>query len=105
MRVYLQDGYRRIRPETTMATFSNIQDFKENWLKRNEDLAKQFNATQEEAEEVTNQTVNKIASEFKDGDEIIHYSDFGIATKNCEREFILLKRNGEIIKSELIRMS
>lgn len=42
---------------------------------------------------------------YQDGDEIWHYDDFGFAPSRCERECILLVRNGEIIKGHIIKMS
>lgn len=46
-----------------------------------------------------------IKNAYKDGDEIWHFNDFGIAPKKCEREAVLLVREGEFIKAHLIKCS
>ena len=42
---------------------------------------------------------------YQDGDEIWHYNDFGFAPSRCEREAVLLVRNGEFIKNHIVKMS
>ena len=42
---------------------------------------------------------------YQDGDEIWHYSDFGFAPERCERESVLLVRNGVFVKNHIVKMS
>jgi hypothetical protein len=42
---------------------------------------------------------------YQNGDEIWYYSDFGFAPERCEREAILLVRNGKFIRNHIIKMS
>lgn len=42
---------------------------------------------------------------YQDGDEIWHYNDFGFAPERCERESVLLVREGKFIKNHIIKMS
>ena len=48
---------------------------------------------------------DEIKDKFQDGDEIWYFSDFGISSKWCEREAILLVRNGKFVETHLIAMS
>jgi hypothetical protein len=99
--------HRCIEPETTKAKFNNISDFEIYWLDKILQFIKRYPGigTEEEAIVIANKTIKNIASEFKNGDEIIHFDDFGYAPKRCEREHVLIIRDGKVIKSELIRMS
>jgi hypothetical protein len=107
MKSFLHDGYRSIDESSTKASFSSYSDFEQYWRNKCEEFSLKYPKiyTKEDVEGAISYTLDKISSEFKEGDEIIHFDDFGIAIKKCEREFVLLKRNGQIIKSVLIRMS
>lgn len=64
----------------------------------------------DEAIEATNLTTQEISSEFKEGDEIAHYDDYGYdengnSMYRMAHESLLLKRNGKVIKSVCVRMS
>lgn len=102
---YMYDGYRTLEEKSIKATFSSIKDLEVYWLKKNEEYIKNGIGTQEEAVEVTNKTVQEISSKFQEGDEIIYFSDFGIAPERCEREFLLVKRGNNLVKTVLVRMS
>jgi hypothetical protein len=103
----MNDGTRYLIPETIKATFGSIKDFETYWLKKNQEFVEKYPqiGTPEEAIEVTNKTVKEIASEFKEGDEIIHFDDFGFAMEKCEREYVLIRRSKKVVKAVLIRMS
>jgi hypothetical protein len=99
--------HRTIQPETTKAIFNCLPDFEKYWTNKNEQYLKKYSSvhTKEEMINVNTSTIQKISSEFRDGDEIIHFDDFGYAPERCEREFVLIRRNGKVVKSILIRMS
>ena len=96
---------RYLGKESKRHIFIDLKEFEKYWLNHNKEWAIRLSETQEETLKVTKKTTDKISSEFKEGDEIIHFDDFGIAPERCEREFILLRRDGKIVKSILIRMS
>ena len=95
--------------------FNSINDFEKYWLDKNKEFAKKYLgiATEEEVVEITNETIKEVMSVFKDGDEIVHYNDPPVFQSNDDkimvarlsREYVLVKRNGKVIKSILIRMS
>jgi len=94
--------------EAIKATFYSIIDFEKYWLNKNLEFIKKYPGigTEEEAKEITAQTVSEIGCEFKEGDKIIHYDDHGIfKNSRMEREYVILKRENVQIKSVLISMS
>lgn len=100
-------GEERFREENPVkGTFYFIKDFAPYWKKRDEDFLKEHPIiTLEEAENYRKTLIQKISSEFKEGDRIIHFDYYGIATPRCESEYLLIKRDDKIIKSITIRMS
>ena len=107
MRTVVGDGMRNINEKTIKATFTNIKNLETYWLKKNQEFVKKYPeiGTPEDAIEITNKTVGEIASEFKEGDTVIHFDDYGVAMEKCEREYLIIRRNGKVVKSVLIRMS
>jgi hypothetical protein len=102
----ISDGTRYLEPKTIKASFRSLEHFKIYWQKHDYDFVKRYSfITEEEAQSNFKEMMQKISSEFQDGDEIIHFDDYGIAMKRCEREYVLIRRKGKVIKSELIRMS
>ena len=99
--------HRTIEEKTTKAIFGSIKDFEKYWIDKNEKFIEKNPSlgTHEEAIEISNNTIRQISSAFQEGDEIIHFDDYGVALPSCEREFVLIRRNGKVVKSELIRMS
>ena len=103
----MNDGTRYLSPETIKTIITNVSEFEKYWKKYQGDyVVAHFNTiTTEEVEDRVKSMIEKISSEFQDGDEIIHFDDFGIAPELCEREYVLIRRNGKVVKSILIRMS
>ena len=92
--------------------FSSIKELERYWLDKNLQYINQYPefGTPEEAKNITDKTVKRISDIFQDGDEILHYDDYcydgdGISVSRLSSEKLLLRRNGDIIKSVLIRMS
>jgi hypothetical protein len=87
------------------AVFTFVQDFEKYWEKIDNEFCKKYplTITAEEAKEYRKKIIQELVQVFRAGDEIIHYDDFGIATLRCESEKILVKRNGKVIKSIMIR--
>lgn len=92
--------------------FSSIQELEQYWLDKNLQYISQYPefGTPEEAKNVTDKTVKRISDVFQNVDEILHYDDYcydgdGISVSRLSSEKLLIKRNGDIIKSVLIRMS
>lgn len=107
MRVFLRDGYRTLTEETTKAILNSLSDFEKYWKDRNQKKLEKnpLRFTKEEMDGFTAKTILKVSSDYKENDEIIHFDDHGIAPRHCEREFLMIRRNNEIVKTVLISMS
>jgi hypothetical protein len=49
--------------------------------------------------------IEKIENDYQVGDELWHFNNFGVAPLMSSREYIILRRNNETVKTFLIKMS
>jgi len=98
---------RNIFPETIKAKFSSVEDFTKYWTENDLKLYhEEFSFLPiEDIKNATKEVVDEVKDNFKEDCEIIHFSDFDIAPKMMEREYVLIRKNKEVVRSILIRMS
>jgi len=101
------DGTRYISSKTIKAKFNDIEDFAQYWTKN--DLKLYGNRPDifppDKISIITNEVIDEVKNNLQKKCEIIHFSDFGIAPERCEREYVLIRKNKEVIHSILIKMS
>lgn len=107
MRVIIQDGFRNLCKNTVKAIFRTVFEFSKYWVEYQKQLEmnSRFPQPMEEVEKMARSQVDQIYQEYHENYEIIHFSDFGYAIEGCEREYILILSNQELVRSILVRMS
>ena len=104
------------------AKYNNIDDFKKYFtfkLYYPHDVPEDYKKTEKESyvrtieklEEYYKYFIEKIESEYKEGDELLHFSSFDVSQlrryfpmRGCV-EYIVLKRDGKTIKEFVVRRS